>query len=468
MFRNFRVFYIFLSAFFGFLLGLSACFVIFEKVHILSVVISLSLVGLMLDFAISFLGFNYGKSIQKNSIVEVKRLFLLALAIGVSGYALFLFSPMQFLHQIAIFSIFGLLASFLFSYFVLPKLLDGVNFYQFKHFDFVLNFKKWHKYAICTAFCLAVFFINKSDFNDNIKNYSQNPVQLSEQSMIFARESGDMSEFKLIKADVKNQENLLNELYRNQLISSHNSLYSLINSEHDQEKIKQELSRYAKNDEILSMFNDLGIDDELEKLAASPTLSVGELKRFEIFRNFTILFENPDLIFISGDGDLGDIVKKYDAKFYDLITMINENFTQIKISAIKLKILGFLTAFVILGFFVGLTRSAIIILATFVSSVITIGFFAAFNDVNIFVIFGVILASAVGVDYLLIGFKDMEYSAKTFSICVAGTTTIITFASLMLSSTHAVFSFGASVSLAILLNVLFAIVLSKRQNFNIV
>ncbi|MGH1600207.1 hypothetical protein [Campylobacter majalis] len=468
VFRNFRVFYIFLSAVFGFLFGLSACFVIFEKVHILSVVISLSLVGLMLDFAVSFLGFNYAKEIKKDSVSGVKGLFLLALVIGVSGYALFLLSPMQFLHQIAIFSIFALLASFLFSYFLLPKLLDGVSFYKFEYFNFDLNLKKWHKYAIFIAFCLAIFFIAKNDFSDNIKNYSQNPVQLSQQSMIFARESGNISEFKLIKADVKNQENLLNELYENGLISSHNSLYSLINSKHTQEKIKQQLLKYAKNDEILAMLDELGINDEFEKLATLPTFGVDELKKFEIFRNFAILFDNPDLIFVSGDGDISDIAKKYDAKFYDLIAMINENFTQIKASAIKLKILGFLVAFVILSFFVGLIRSAIIILTTFLSSVITIGFFAMFDDVNIFVIFGVILASAVGIDYLLIGFKDIKHNAKVFSICVAGATTIITFALLMLSSTHAVFSFGASVSLAVLLNMLFAISLSKRQNFNII
>ena len=99
-------------------------------------------------------------------------------------------------------------------------------------------------------------------------------------------------------------------------------------------------------------------------------------------------------------------------------------------------------------------------------SIVTLTIFLLFFDINIFVVFGVILASAVGVDYLLFALKQSPSKDKIFGISVAAMTSIFSFGVLCMSQTHAVFSFGASVCIGIFLNMLCAFMLSSRQKHN--
>ena len=84
--------------------------------------------------------------------------------------------------------------------------------------------------------------------------------------------------------------------------------------------------------------------------------------------------------------------------------------------------------------------------------VFTLGAFAVFSDANVLVIFGVILASAVEVDYLLLALKDAPACGKISGVSLAAGTSIISFLALAISQTHAVFNFGSSVGLGVALN----------------
>ena len=97
--------------------------------------------------------------------------------------------------------------------------------------------------------------------------------------------------------------------------------------------------------------------------------------------------------------------------------------------------------------------------------VFTLGAFAVFSNVNIFVIFGTILVSAVGVDYLLLALKDAPARGKILGVSLAAGTSIISFLALAISQTHAVFSFGSSVGLGVTLNMACAFWLAARPNF---
>ncbi|MGG7049168.1 MULTISPECIES: hypothetical protein [unclassified Campylobacter] len=476
-FGNLKIFFVFLAPIFGLLSGLCACFLFLEDIHILSIVISTSLVGLMLDFSCSWLGLNIGKKIQSSSIKSVFRLFLLALFVTASGYLLFLFSPMRFLHQIAIFSIFALIGAFCVSYFLLPRLLDGTTFNQGKFFTSFLNsieqfslqiYKKFSKktfwFILVFLSFASIFVIFRSNFQDDIKNYASQPTKLIEQSIKISQTTGVGNEFRLILAKPEVQERLLKELYKNLLIGSHNSLYALINDEKTQQDIKDKLATLLKDRQNLAMFDGFDIESEILKLEIVPQ---SELKEFKILKNFSLFFDNPDIILLSKvqkNEKFNEILSRYNAQYFELTTSMNENFTAIKANALVLKIYAFLLAFVILWICLDLKKALVVIGVTFVSAVMTLGLFCIFGDMNIFVIFGTILASAVGVDYLLFAYKNGEVKGRILGIVVACGTSMITFLVLMLSSTHAVFSFGASVSFAIFLNMLFACALTYQKS----
>jgi len=79
------------------------------------------------------------------------------------------------------------------------------------------------------------------------------------------------------------------------------------------------------------------------------------------------------------------------------------------------------------------------------------GFFAALGvHVNIFAIFGLILASAVGIDYLIFALsEDLSRRERVFGIFAAFITSFISFFALSFSQTPAVSVFGLAVSLCV-------------------
>lgn len=478
-FKNFKVFFIFLAPIFGILSGLSACFLFFENVHILSIVISTSLVGLMLDYSCGWLGLNFGQKIIAKSIKSAKNMLLTALAVSCSGYLLFLLSPMDFLHQIAIFSIFALLGAFATSYFLIPNLLEGTHFNPTNSFYFIL--KKIQKIYLNFAFllkkiwflatlilisivCIAILIL--ADFNENIKNYTSINKELFKQSQEISQITGLSSDFKFITADIQTQDKLIKKLYSNGLIKSYVSLYSIINPPSKQEKIVKDINNLFLNKQDL--FEGLNIQDKLNKLKSSKILTENELKKLEILKNFSIFFNYPNIIMVSkviANDKFYNILNKYNANYYDLAQSINENFTKIKINAIYIKFFAFILAFTILFFTLDLKKATLIIGITIFNAIVVLGIFTIISHVDIFVIFGIILASAVGIDYLLLAFKNADFLGLTFGIVVAGGTSIITFLTLILSNTAAVANFGASISISIAINIFFALgILGLRSN----
>ena len=70
--------------------------------------------------------------------------------------------------------------------------------------------------------------------------------------------------------------------------------------------------------------------------------------------------------------------------------------------------------------------------------------------VNIFAIFGLILASAVGIDYLIFALnEDLSRRERVFGILAAFVTSFISFFALSFSQTPAVSVFGLAVSLCV-------------------
>ena len=309
-------------------------------------------------------------------------------------------------------------------------------------------------YAILSVF-ISLICLGFADFKDDIRNYAKSPKELLDDAQKLSQITGVKSDLKLVYTRDINAD--LSALSK---VADISYLYGFINDPKSQEFIKQRLKSLDFrdfDDEIKSEIDELAILDEIE------------LKNLKILKNFAFFFENPNYILINDIKDrvkFDEILSLNGLKFYDLTQMINENLTAVKINAIYLKIFGILLAFVFLYFVFGLKRALIFTGLIFGVSIVTLTIFLLFFDINIFVVFGVILASAVGVDYLLFALKQSPSKDKIFGISVAAMTSIFSFGVLCMSQTHAVFSFGASVCIGIFLNMLCAFMLSSRQKHN--
>ncbi len=146
-----------------------------------------------------------------------------------------------------------------------------------------------------------------------------------------------------------------------------------------------------------------------------------------------------------------EILKANGAFSVGFVGALNQNLTEAKAWAAILKGGAFLVAFVLLWAFFGAARSLLVmsVIALGVLAVLC-GFAALGIHVNIFAIFGLILASAVGIDYLIFALNDdLSRRERVFGIFAAFITSFISFFALSFSQTPAVSVFGLAVSLCV-------------------
>ena len=491
-FGSAQIFRLIFIIIFAFLCGLAGGFALLSKVHILSIVISTSLIGLVLDFSMHFLSLNYKRNLP---IANLKKVFFIGLIIACSGYAIFFLSPMNFLHQIATISIFTLLGAMIATYFLLPQMIDSPpkpkRIFRFCLLNYALWLKKCNKKCLiapCVLIICAVPFMAKFDFSDNIKHYYAPPKALLSETLRISEITAEFSNTQFIALSGENSDDLIEKernlgriLKQKGVISEYSGISSVFLSPKEQKMAKATLVDLVQKN--TSFLRDLGFEKNaiadfsnqikaLEIIDFADNLynifEVFKLNRF-IVKNDTeiqsIMFlKNPN--FLPNDsGAIKALLDAHNARFIDFNASINSGFDSIKRNAIALKILAFLSAFVILSACFGLKMGAIMTLLVLLATLLSLcALIMCGISVNIFSIFGLILASVVGIDYMIFALHKSRIRA-ILGIILASLTSIISFVILATSQFGALFAFGSATSLCMALCALFASILANLHNF---
>ena len=493
-FGSYKILKLLIIIIFSSLCGLSGAFLIFDYINLFSIVISISLIGLILDFAMHFLGYVQNKYIKPSDIKGFLHLFLIGLFITILGYFLFIFAPMDFLKEIAVISIFSLIGAFLSTYFLLPMILENHCFKSHRYFerfinhfiafnDFILRQKKIFFGFIACIFVLSmIFLINilpKIDFKDDIRNYSSLDSELLDDAKKFVQRSKNSPQNRFItirfsanEDKIQKEKSLLKELN----ITKYNGASNILLSDNEQNNLKKKLIEYTKDSNLMQNYPNLGIDLDLAKqsLINFANLEILSFDKFdEIFpqnplKQF-IFDDNTNLVFIDSSAILpnnfNEILEKYDASYFNLVESISNHFTTAKKYAIVLKIIAYIIAFLIFLYFFRFIKACImlgiILSATYFSVILLLAFGVNFN---IFTIFGFILASTIGVDYVLFATNEnLNINERYFGIILASLTSIISFGMLGFSNTYAVFGFGISTALCMFLSAYFALLYASYK-----
>lgn len=507
-FGSAQIFRLIFIIIFAFLCGLAGGFALLNKVHILSIVISTSLIGLVLDFSMHFLSLNYKRNLP---ISNLKKVFFIGLLIACSGYAIFFLSPMNFLHQIATISIFTLLGAMIATYFLLPQMIDSrpkpKRIFRFCLINYALMLKKCNKKWLispCAVIICAIPFMAKFDFSDNIKHYYAPPKAMLDETLRISEIMQDFSNTQFIALSGKNSDDLIEKehslgriLKQKGVISEYSGISSIFLSPKEQGKAKAILlDLVQKNTNFLK---DLGFEKNVISDFSNQikTLKIIDFRDnlyniFDIFKLNRFLVKNANLnlnhnadsptlgesnsaiqsiMFLknpnfsqSDSGEIKGILEAHNARFIDFNASINSGFESIKRNAIALKILAFLSAFVILsacfGLKMGVIMTLLVLLATILSLCVLI---ICGVSVNIFSIFGLILASVVGIDYMIFALHKSRIRA-ILGIILASLTSIISFVILATSQFGALFAFGSATSLCMTLCALFASILAIKAH----
>ncbi|WP_103603349.1 hypothetical protein [Campylobacter concisus] len=491
-FRNLRIFYVIFIAIFGFSVAFAGTLLCLGELNILTILISTSLIGLMFDYILHWLSKNEGEAIRASSIKNMLKIFLLGLLITLSGYLAFTFSDLRLLKEVALFSAFALVAAFLASYFFMPLVFEGVKFYRSKIFDaFLTKFCDLSgaaarhlgvKFLAISLILLAIFLgfdLKNLSKSENVKDYSNMPKSLladssyilsltgnNQNTMIVTRSNGD------ILADEKS---LLDELKKRNLIKDESSLSDIFLSKSEQSELKEAFKKALDDEKIYVIYEKFGfskdeVRSEILKVLSEKELSVGEilaLKSMKDFKKF-VLDENASVAYTSGfvKGTASDeVLERHNAFSLNFASSLNESLTQAKELALKLKIAALVVAFLLLWFYFSALISALVMGVIIFGVLLTLFIFAVFGvNLSIFGVFGLILASAVGIDYMIFALNaSLSEKERIYGIFCAFITSFVSFFTLSFSQTAALSVFGLSVSLCVLIYGLCASVLACKN-----
>lgn len=488
VFRSARVFWLALPLAAGMLTGLAAALAVFGEVHILTIVIGTSLVGMLVDFPLHWLApsvFRQPENEKWSSESAMKHVlpsFAVSLLITVLGYALLWFTPLTVLRQTAVFSGFALLGAFGATVLWLPPLFRR---YQAKTVPFAklterllrlkgrLNKRGW--LALGSIFLAVGLW--RSDWRDDIRQWVNMPSEMLAQVQRIGELSGTDFGGRYIVAEAASEDALLAKnaelaqalqpLVAQGKLGGFQSLDQFVAPVSEQEKLQNRLRELAGQPENWQPLADIGIPrqtihDALIQAADTPPLTLSGSLKTQLAQAWQPLYLGEvergryaavvRLNSVSDEAAVRAAAQSVSGTHWaDKRAHLNNLFHHTRNQAAWLKLASYALAWLLLWRLFGAKRGSKILavpLAAAVCTVAALGWLGI--PVSLFAMFGLLLVSAIGVDYAVYAVTAKHTAAARLGgMLLAAATTAASFALLAFSSTPAVAAFGLTVTIGV-------------------
>ena len=471
VFRSVRVFWLTLPLAAGMLTGLAAALLFFGEVHILTIVIGTSLVGMLVDFPLHWLAPSVFGTRAKNgktafsddpvwqaepAMKHVLPSFTVSLLITVLGYALLWFTPLPVLRQTAVFSGFALAGAFGATVLWLPPLFQRyraktVPFAALTERLYALSGRlkiRLHKRGwLMVGGVLLAVGLWRSDWRDDIRQWVNMPSEMLAEVQRIGQLSGADFGGKYLVAEAKKLQNRLREL--------------------------------SKLPESRQPLVDIGIPHKtlrnaLLQAADAPPLTLADALKTDLAEAWRPLYlgeveKDRFAAIVRLNGMTDDTAVRSAAQsvagvhWADKRAHLNDLFHHTRNQAAWLKLASYALAWLVLWRMFGMKRGTKILAVPLAAAVCTVAVLGlAGIPVSLFAMFGLLLVSAIGVDYAVYALTARHSSpARLGGMLLAAATTAISFALLALSGTPAVAAFGITVTVGVAFNIWLAGALLK-------
>ncbi|WP_124431206.1 MMPL family transporter [Pseudomonas orientalis] len=484
-FRRWRVLLAFVPVVVGMLFGAVACVALFGHMHVMTLVLGSSLIGVAVDYPLHYLSKSW--SLQPWRSWPALRLTLpglsLSLATSCIGYLALAWTPFPALTQIAVFSAAGLVGAYLCAVCLLPALLSGVELRP-AQWPLRIAERLWQWRAALIKrvpgavllvwvllFCTGGLWQLNS--KNDIRQWIGAPPQLLQEAQAVARITGfqPTSQFFLVRAD--NQQQLLerqaalgqrlDQLVNMDKLQGYLALNQLVNLPAEQQQLRDALNTLAQHWQPLL---DLGVPAdalraEVAQLQALPTEDIDAALKGPLAEPWRTLWLGPVdggvAAMVSLQGLNNPALLRVQAvdlpgvQLVDRLGDLNRVFADTQISAAELKLLscGLIVLLLMLPFgFSGALRVVALPLLAALCSLASLGWLG--QPLTLFSLFGLLLVTAISVDYAILMREQIGGAAVSLlGTLLAALTTWLSFGLLAVSSTPAVSNFGLSVSLGL-------------------
>jgi predicted exporter len=491
-FRRLQVWLAFVPVLVGMLFGAVACVALFGRMHVMTLVLGSSLIGVAVDYPLHYLSTSW--SLKPWRSWPALRLTLpglsLSLATTCIGYLALAWTPFPALTQIAVFSAAGLLGAYLTAVCLLPALLKGTDLrpaqWPLRLCEQLLKVREALLARVRTPILLALLLIfcagglwHLSTKND-IRQWIGTPQHLTDEARDIARITGfqPTSQFFLIRADNQPQllerQTALNErldqLIGLEKLQGYLSLNQLVSPPAEQQKVREALARLPA---FWQPLLDLGVpvaalQAELTQLQALPVEDIDAALTGPLAEPYRTLWLGPTaqgvaaMVSLQGLNDAAllrlQAVDLPGVQLVDRLGDLNRVFAATQISAAELKLASCVLIVLVLiwpfGVGAALRIVALPLLAA-LCSLASLGWLG--QPLTLFSLFGLLLVTAIGVDYAILMREQIGGAAVSLlGTLLAAVTTWLSFGLLALSSTPAVSNFGLAVSLGLAFSFLLA------------
>lgn len=468
----------------GIIGGLGVTFLIFDSVHILSLVFGLSLVGIAVDYAIHSYCAGFTSKTPLTTLIPALPLGMISSVFGYSALTLF---PFPGIRQMAVLTSAGLIFAFitvcLWGHYFVPKSKARMVEKLQKGFDIVLPLIQTTRTKLILSSTLVLLFlcgVFLFQTEDNVKAFQtlDANLQLQEATIRNMLRLPHSSSFFIIEGealDRRNQEEekLIEKLRQMDIhdIRGFSQLYP----SHQRQLSNRNLVATLYKAQAKDLYRLLGVDivTSSESLGLSAPLLTEEKIKTESIPPLWKGTQGPDFnrLFLTtpqNTAELYNLVSDLENVRYlnppEIYSNIFKSYREMLSLAIGVVIL--IIGLVLMVKFSG--KGSFKILSPIILSLLgSLGIFSLMGiPISVFTTMGFLLVVCIGVDYALFLYcrKSSHENLTLIANLMAALTTLISFGLLTLSTTMAVHSFGVSVLIGISLCLVTTTVLIGAPN----
>lgn len=462
-----------LSIFIGIVCGLVAVLASFGQIHIMTLVMSTSIIGIAIDYSLHYLTERLLHGDQESPYASLKKLIstlFIALCTSFIAYLVLLIAPFPGLKQLSMFAIFGLIGAFMTVICWYPILVNKLPVRQqvghrilTRWLDIWQN-KKTQWLLVSSALIFIGIGLSNLKIDDDIGKLQALPAELQQQEQQIIDITGQTSDQKwfIVFGDSAEQtlQRLENFIPKLEQAKSNGwfTQYQSINlpSIGKQKRNIALIDQYTP--EIIAKLNQIGFAIKTPSLQETNTFITPNLwEQSEISHGKKLLWlslktgESATLIPISGINNLTEIsqMSQIDEGIYwlDRRSEFTTMFTHYRVYLTKLiigSVIAICICFMVYNRKHGIKTGLKSTLPTLLSIGIALSVHGMIDQtLNLFSMLALILVIGIGIDYsLFLSNRKSQTQSALLAVTMAAITTLLSFGLLIISHTTAIMGFG--------------------------
>lgn len=493
-FRSFRPLITeFIAVSTGSLLAFAVTNLVFGEIHLMTLVFGASLIGVCVDFSFYFMAMqSQHRQLDGFKILTplLPSLFM-GLMTTVVAYIFLSFTPFPAFRQIAVFSIVGLVAAWITSVLLLPRLPPLNAQPAIRRLIWIGQVRQWFqqhqnvRYGfILTLLVIGGISLFSLQANDDIRNLQSMDSKLKQEDQYIRSLFGQQqsSDYFVVRAnssaELEQQESkLVQQLQHLQAEGQIESFQALgqwippFAQQQQNVKLMQQIPATALKEYAARMglkFAD--VQQWQQQLQQQPLLTQ------QVFQQHPLAFLQPNpterLVMVSGVKQV-DVLQQLESSHIDFqqpVSTLSQAFAQHRQQAQHLLIYALLSLAIGLGIIYGKRSILPLVLPVSLALLTTFAIQAWLGvEINLFSIMGTFLIIGIGVDYAIFyrhGHDHPQVVGMALFLCMMST--LLGFGLLSLSHTYAIHCFGLTVLLGVIFSFVYATLLTPADQHHIV